>query len=99
MCRPLLKLRKVPSHPGSESVMSFSMFVMETQLDTPATKCLLVRFTVLLTRSHLNTHLVNDKQILTITFLFFVLEEGEEGKMIKVLVFLREGNKASHIEC
>lgn len=78
--------------------MLFSMFVMETQLDTPATKCLLVRFTVLLTRSHLNTHLVNDKQILTIR-LCFVLEEGEEGKMIKVLVFLREGNKASHIEC
>ncbi len=80
MCRPLLKLRKVPSHPGSESVMLFSMFVMETQLDTPATKCLLVRFTVLLARSHLNTHLVNDKQILTIRLCCFCLRRGRRRK-------------------
>lgn len=91
MCRPPLKSRKVPSHPGSESVVLFYMFVMETQLDTPATKC-----DSLCSQSHLNAHLVNDKQILTI--LLFVLEEGEEGKMIKVLDFLKEGKKASHIE-
>ncbi len=72
MRRPLLKLWKVPRHPGSESVM-FCMFVMET-LDTPATKCLLtVSFTGLLTRSHLDKNELSD-------FLDFCLRRGRRRK-------------------